>query len=260
MTDHEVGRYWDGNAAAWTELSRAGYDVYRDAMNTPAFLAMLPDIGGLHGLDVGCGEGTNTRQVRERCASMVGIDISPTFVGHAQDHAKQVEHLHFQVASAQAIPFADETFDFATAFMSLMDLPDQAKALAEVRRVLKPGGFFQFSITHPCTDTPHRRNLRGEDGKTYAIEIGRYYDRIDGRIDRWIFGSAPAELKAGYKPFEVPRFNRTLSEWLNLIIDAGLRIERLAEPCVSEQLANEQPYLQDTRVAPYFLHVRCRKD
>ena len=59
---------WEHNAAAWVELSRAGYDVYRDLVNTPAFLAMLPDVAGLVGIDLGCGEGHNTRLVRDRGA------------------------------------------------------------------------------------------------------------------------------------------------------------------------------------------------
>jgi hypothetical protein len=60
--DHEgVGSYWDENAQAWAELARAGFDHYRDGLNTPAFLAMLPEVDGLVGLDLGCGEGHNTR-------------------------------------------------------------------------------------------------------------------------------------------------------------------------------------------------------
>ena len=43
--DHtEVGAYWDANAAAWTRLARAGYDTYRDHLNTPAFFDLLPDV------------------------------------------------------------------------------------------------------------------------------------------------------------------------------------------------------------------------
>lgn len=52
MDHEEVGRYWDENAEVWTELVRAGYDHYRDGLNTPAFLDMLPDVNGLSGLDV----------------------------------------------------------------------------------------------------------------------------------------------------------------------------------------------------------------
>jgi len=45
MDHREAGRYWDGNAEAWTRLARAGYDVYRDHLNTPAFFAMLVETG-----------------------------------------------------------------------------------------------------------------------------------------------------------------------------------------------------------------------
>jgi ubiquinone/menaquinone biosynthesis C-methylase UbiE len=61
MDHRQAGRYWEGNALAWTLLSRQGWDVYRDAVNTPAFLHLLPDVNGKKGLDVGCGEGHNTR-------------------------------------------------------------------------------------------------------------------------------------------------------------------------------------------------------
>ena len=44
--DHaEVGRFWNENADTWTRLARAGFDVYRDHLNTPAFFGMLPDAG-----------------------------------------------------------------------------------------------------------------------------------------------------------------------------------------------------------------------
>jgi hypothetical protein len=49
MDHEEVGRFWNTNANAWTTLARAGYDVYRDYLNTPAFFAMLPDVAGLSG-------------------------------------------------------------------------------------------------------------------------------------------------------------------------------------------------------------------
>ena len=61
------------------------------------------------------------------------------------------------------MPFAGAAFDFATAFVSLMDMSDQAAALAEAYRVLRPGSFLQFSILHPCFVPPHRRVLREVD-------------------------------------------------------------------------------------------------
>jgi hypothetical protein len=66
MDHRDAGTYWNENAEAWTRLSRAGYDVYRDGLNTPAFLALLPDVRGLRGLDIGSGEGHGTRLLAAR--------------------------------------------------------------------------------------------------------------------------------------------------------------------------------------------------
>lgn len=63
-----------------TALSRLGYDRCRDLFNTPTFLRMLADVAGLRGLDIGCGEGHNTRLLHRRGARMTGIDIASTFV------------------------------------------------------------------------------------------------------------------------------------------------------------------------------------
>lgn len=79
-----VAACWEGNAETWTRHSRAGYDVYRDRHNTPAFLAMLPPIAGLQGPDLGCGEGSNTRLLASQGALMQAIDIAPTFIKPGQ--------------------------------------------------------------------------------------------------------------------------------------------------------------------------------
>jgi len=256
----EVGRYWDENADAWTLLSRAGYDVYRDGLNTPAFLALLPAIAGLCGLDIGCGEGHNTRQLARNGARMTGIDISGRFIYHAQELENQSPlGITYQVASATALPFPDQAFDFATGFMCLMDIPDSDRVMAEVYRVLKPGGFFQFSISHPCFDLPHRRTLRSAGGSAYAVEVGGYFLNTAGRIDTWIFGAAPKEATSRLAKFRVPRFSRTLSQWVNLLIDTGFRIERLDEPRPDDEAVEQFPALQDAQVIAYFLHVRVRK-
>jgi len=260
MDHHQVGRMWNENAQVWTELARKGYDVYRDHLNTPAFLKMLPQVKDLRGLDIGCGEGHNTRLLARLGAQMTAIDIAQTFIAHGRQ-AEQTESLgiDYLIASAVALPFPDATFDFATAFMSLMDVPENHRALAEAFRVLTSGGFLQFSVTHPCTNTPHRRNLRDENRQTYALELGGYYDTCDGMIEEWIFGATPAEEREGLRRFRVPRFGRTLSGWVNAVIDAGFLIERMREPHADDETVARCPDVQDTQVMPYFLHLLCRK-
>jgi ubiquinone/menaquinone biosynthesis C-methylase UbiE len=260
MTHHEAGRYWNANADAWTKLARAGYDIYRDHLNTPGFFEMLPDVQGLAGLDIGCGEGSNTRLLARRGARITAIDISENFVAHAR-HVEAAEPLgiDYRVASAVELPFDDGTFDFATGFMSFMDVPETQQLLAEAFRVLKPGGFVQFSISHPCFSTPHRRLLRDQNRTAYAVEVGDYFRRLEGRVTEWNFGAAPARAKAGLRPFQTPVFHRPLSEWLNLVIDAGFRLERLGEPQPSDATLRACPKIQDAQVVAYFLHVRARK-
>ena len=85
MERSEAAKHREANADAWTRHVRAGYDIYRDALNTPAFLAMLPPIVGLSGLDIGCGEGAHTRQLARLGGENAGgghyADLRPACLG-----------------------------------------------------------------------------------------------------------------------------------------------------------------------------------
>ena len=260
MKAEEVREYWESNAETWTRHSRAGFDIFRDALNTPAFFEMLPEIVGLRGLDIGCGEGEHTRQLARAGAAMSAIDIAPTFIAHAQaaEHDNPL-HIDFHIGNCAALPFPEHAFDFVTAVMCLMDMPDQVTVMAEVQRVLKPNGFLQFSILHPCFITPKRKVRSGPDGQACSIEVGDYFAEHQGTVDTWTFSTLPDEERVRTAPFKVPRFNHTLSGWVKLICEAGLTIEEFGEPHANEALAREMPKLAHTRIAPVFLHVRARK-
>lgn len=260
MNPEDVAACWEANAETWTRLVRAGHDRYRDALNTPAFLALLPPVAGLAGLDIGCGEGANTRALARRGARMTGIDVAPTFVRHAEEaEAAEPLGVAYRVADAAALPFADSSFSFATAFMSLMDMPNQPAALAEAHRVLAPGGFLQFSILHPCFVPPRHRNVRDAEGRVVALEIGGYFEETDGEIETWMFSTVPPGERGAIPPFRVPRYHRTLSRWVEMVVGAGFLIEAMAEPRATEEQAAAEPVVADTRVAPIFLQMRCRK-
>jgi SAM-dependent methyltransferase len=203
----------------------------------------------------GAGEGQNSRRIAERCGSIVGVDMSPTLLRHARAAAPAIPYV---LASAQDLPFADKAFDFAVASLSLMDMPRPELALRETARVLKPGGFLQFSITHPCFSTPIRHKVRDQSGRPYAVAIGGYFDG-GVRVDEWLFQEAPASAKAGLRPFRMPVFYRTLSQWLNMLAEAGLRLERALEPYATPEVAEREPKVADTRIVAYFLHIRRRK-
>jgi len=110
MDHREVGRQWNINAPAWTAMGRKGYDDYRDSFNTPAFLEMLPAISGLKGLDIGCGEGHNTRQLVIQGAQMSAIDISNVFIEFAAEIQPERREIGYSNASAVELPFPREKF------------------------------------------------------------------------------------------------------------------------------------------------------
>jgi ubiquinone/menaquinone biosynthesis C-methylase UbiE len=258
MDHREVGQHWNKIASTWTAMARAGYDFYRDHFNTPAFMDFLPDVRGLQGLDIGCGEGYNTRLLAGRGAVMAAIDISEVFVHHAAEIPPERHMIDYGVASAVRLPFSEITFDFATGFMSFMDIPEIEDVLMEIARVLRPSGFVQFSISHPCFDTAHRVNLRNREGLTFAIEVGDYFRNLNGEMVEFNKPASQA-AKDGFPLMRIPRFTRTISQWINALLDAGLIIERVNEPRPTDEQVQECPGLQDAQVVSYFLHIRARK-
>ncbi|SCK11463.1 Methylase involved in ubiquinone/menaquinone biosynthesis [Variovorax sp. HW608] len=260
MNSNDVANFWEANADAWTRLARLGVDVFRDMLNSPAFFGMLPPVAGLAGLDVGCGEGGNTRQLARLGARMAAVDIAPTFVRNARDaEAADPLGIDYRVGDGMALPFPARSFDFVTAFMSLMDMPDPVRALHEASRVLRPGGFLQFSILHPCFAAPHREVVRDANGRAQAIEVGGYFDSTEGRVDTWWFSTLKAEERAQVAPFRTPIFHRTLSQWFDIVLGAGLHIDKIGEPTAGPGSTHADDVVDDTRVAPLSLHIRATK-
>ncbi len=111
------------------------------------FHRLLPEVDGLSGIDIGCGEGHNTRLLAKRGAVVKAVDISEVFIQDAKQSEQEASlGIDYQVASAVELPFAASTFDFAVGFMSFMDIPETSRLLAEVQRVLRPGGFLQSNL------------------------------------------------------------------------------------------------------------------
>src|SRR5262249_32493603 len=137
------------------------------------------------------------------------------------------------------LPFRTATFDFVTAFMSLMDTGEPEAVLREVSRSLKPGGFVQFSVVHPATSTPIRRWV-DEDGRRDALAIGDCF--YEGPLtESWPFGAAPEDVRNRHAPFTITHARRTLTGWVNGVIRAGLVIEAIAEPHADTETAARHP-------------------
>jgi ubiquinone/menaquinone biosynthesis C-methylase UbiE len=122
----------------------AAYELFMGRWSQAAgsgFLDWLAAPRNAHWLDVGCGTGVFTRLILDRChpVSVSAVDPGPAQIDHAlrQDIARRAS---FQVADAQSLPFGDGVFDVVASALVLNFIPDLARALAEKRRVARPGG------------------------------------------------------------------------------------------------------------------------
>jgi hypothetical protein len=113
-------------------------------------------------------------------------------------------------------------------------------------------------VVHPATSTPIRHWVDDEDGQRHALAIGDYF--YEGPItERWTFGAAPAEIRDRYEPFTITYARRTLTGWINAVLQSGLEIVAIAEPYADEETALVHPEVADSRIAPFFLILRAHK-
>jgi ubiquinone/menaquinone biosynthesis C-methylase UbiE len=103
------------------------------------FLVWLEPPPAAQWLDVGCGTGAFSELILRRGApqSIVGIDPSPAQIDYAR---KMFPDLTFEIADSMQMPFGDNTFDIVASALVFHFIPDRARAFAEMKRVLKPGG------------------------------------------------------------------------------------------------------------------------
>ena len=131
---------WDSAAEAYSEFQSAGYDYSRVEFFGPAQVQMCGDVSGLRVLDVGCGSGYMCRELSKQGAKVTGVDLSSKMVQVAR--VQSVDYgIEYVVLDAARIAdhFNAESFDLATACISLQDMPEPYLTIKAVRHVLRQG-------------------------------------------------------------------------------------------------------------------------
>lgn len=143
MMDKEVNKIADTDAS--------NYEEYLGPLFfEPAAKTILPHIAGFPAsavLELACGSGRLTKHLREAfpaATTLVATDINPDMLEQAQQKLND-SSIKFQLADAQQLPFADQSFDLIIIQFGLMFLPDQQGGVNEAFRVLKPGGHYVFT-------------------------------------------------------------------------------------------------------------------
>ena len=150
-------------ASNFTALNPEGYQMVMGRFSrrlARAFIGFAGYEPGEKIIDVGCGTGSMTEALAERGdhASIVGIDVSEPYVAFARARNKD-PRITFDVGDASSLPYDTGRFDRAVCQLVLMFLPDPFPAVAEMRRVVRAGGFVAACVWDIFGGQPHMRML-----------------------------------------------------------------------------------------------------
>src|SRR5438552_62971 len=128
---------WAESAAAWiAEMGEEGNYGRAYVVDRP-MLERIHDRQFTTALDVGCGEGRFCRMLQAAGISTVGIDPTEELLRQARHRDPKGD---YRIGRAESLEFPDFSFDLVVTYLSLIDIGDIARAIAEMARVLKPNG------------------------------------------------------------------------------------------------------------------------
>lgn len=220
--------WWDGDADGYHAehgafLGEADF-VWCPERLREADARLLGDVRGRRILEVGCGAAMCSRWLLTQGARPVALDLSAGMLRHARAAAARTGlGVPLVQADAQRLPFGDAGFDIAfTAFGAVPFVADSARVMQEVARVLRPGGRWVFSTTHPI-----RWVFPDDPGPNGLLAGTPYFDR-----------TPYVEFDDDGRPVYVEH-HRTLGDRVREIVAAGFRLVDVVEPEWPEGLTEE---------------------
>ncbi len=176
-------------------------------------LRIAGDVSGRRILDAGCGSGPLSAAIRAKGAVVTGFDASAAMVDLARQRLGEDADLHVADLGAP-LPFADAEFDDVVASLVLHYLEDWAGPLAELRRVLKPGGRLILSVNHPSVYAIVYASQRSVYPEANYFALTKY-------SEEYTFDGQSAVLTFWHRP---------LHAMTDAFAAAGFRIATVSEP------------------------------
>ena len=211
--------WWDTDADAY-QAEHGGFLGDVDFVWCPEGLReadarLLGPVGGRQVLEIGCGAAACARWLATEGATAVAADLSAGMLRHAVAAAGRCGiQVPLVQADATALPFTDGAFDIVcTAFGAVPFVVDSARLMREVFRVLRPGGRWVFSVTHPM-----RWIFLDEPGQEGLLAVHPYFDRTP-------YVETDEHGVASYV-----EQHRTLGDRIRELVDAGFVLRDLVEP------------------------------
>jgi 2-polyprenyl-3-methyl-5-hydroxy-6-metoxy-1,4-benzoquinol methylase len=238
ISNAEALQHWASYPRALIEEFGDEGDFARQHLLNPTLFHMLGDVAGKRVMDAGCGQGYLCRLLARRGALVTGVEPTEPMIHYAleRERGEKLGITYIQ-ADLSSWSLIDEHYDIAIANMVLMDIPDYQQAILNCVRALKDQGSFIFSLLHPC--------FEGSDAEYVThghLTIAEYFDE------------QPVKQRFGYF------FHRTLSQYLNLVLQAGCQLRQIVEPQLARRLAEQDHKNARNAHVPAFLVVHAVKD
>ncbi len=236
MDDH-----WERTATWWQAEFTDGADPEYEEQILPLAAEHLGGVRRL--LDIGCGEGQVSRMAAREGTVAIGID--PTW-GQVVVAEKRGGGPRYVQGNAGGLPFPDASFDGVVACLVFEHIDDVDGAIAELARVLTPGGRFVFFLNHPLLQTPNSGWIDDH------ILMEQYW-----RIGPYLVEDTTMEEVA--KGVVLPFVHRPLSRYVNALAANGLRITRMEEPTPPPGFIAKAPEYAAASTIPRLLMLRTEK-
>jgi len=232
---------WETHAKWWIDGFTDGVDPEYEEQILP--LAARELAGAKRVLDVGCGDGQVSRLAARIGADVIGVDPTWNCVRVAGERGTTVAR-----AGAAALPFANESFDAVVACLVFEHIRDVDAAIAEVARVLQPGGRFCFFLNHPLLQTPNSGWIDDQflDPPEQYWRIGPYLieDETIEEVEKGVF---------------IPFIHRPLSRYINALSTNGLLLQWMEEPAPPDGFIAKAEEYEAASTIPRLLYLRTRK-
>ncbi|HJM89409.1 MAG TPA: class I SAM-dependent methyltransferase [Dehalococcoidia bacterium] len=255
---HQV---WQGLAEYWDAQVGADGNSFHRTLVGPNVERLLEVAAGDRILDIACGTGTFLRRLVALGADVVGADFSANMLAQARRRAEEADsEVDLRVVDAtdeaQLLALGEGAFDSIVCNNALMDMAEIEPLMRAVPRLLRPGGRFVFSISHPVFNSgSFEWSFEAED------RDGEYIERRAVKIWDYLEPSAKPGLAMIDQPVEGYYMHRPLSLLLKAAFDAGLVVDALEEPAYppSDELQGSRPHSwQNFPLIPPTLIVRLR--
>jgi SAM-dependent methyltransferase len=235
---------WETHSKWWQDGFSEGADPEYEEQILPLAAEHLE--GARTVLDVGTGEGQVARLALARTTTVeTAVGIDPTLAQIQEAHKRGKGPVYARAAAAQ-LPFKSRTFDAAVACLVFEHIEDVDRAIAEVARVLAPGGRFLFFLNHPLLQTPNSGWIDDTILEEQYWRIGPYLteDHTIEEVEKDVF---------------IPFIHRPLSRYVNALAKNGLLVTEMQEPAPPPGFLARAHEYEEAATIPRLLFLRCEK-